>query len=205
MSNPRTQSDPRRAHHDIGAPRRDRRSDRARPRELDINPLLADQDGVMQSMRGWRSRRSQAGISGPAICVRCARTTRTCFALSSSVGRRRICGCASSRLCDLSHRFIARPTQIDYARATALVAIDQSSGEMLGVVQLHADANYDKGEYAVLVRSDLKGLGLGWRLMQIIIEYARWPAPRRSRARCCARTAPCSHVSRTRLRHRART
>ena len=24
------------------------------------------------------------------------------------------------------------------------------------------------------MRSDLKGLGLGWRLMQIIIEYARW-------------------------------
>ena len=76
---------------------------------------------------------------------------------------------------DLSHRFIARLTQIDYARAIALVAIDPSSGEMLGVVQLHADANYDRGEYAILVRSDLKGLGLGWRLMQIIIEYARWP------------------------------
>ena len=45
---------------------------------------------------------------------------------------------------------------------------------MLGVVQLHADADYDRGEYAILVRSDLKGLGLGWRLMQIIIEYARW-------------------------------
>jgi acetyltransferase len=40
---------------------------------------------------------------------------------------------------DLSHRFIARLTQIDYARAIALVAIDPSSGEMLGVVQLHAD------------------------------------------------------------------
>ena len=28
-------------------------------------------------------------------------------------------------------------------------------------------------EYAVLVRSDLKGRGLGWLLMQQIIEYAR--------------------------------
>ena len=35
------------------------------------------------------------------------------------------------------------------------------------------DANYDSGEYAVLVRSDLKGRGLGYLLMQLIIEYAR--------------------------------
>jgi acetyltransferase len=44
---------------------------------------------------------------------------------------------------------------------------------MLGVIRLHADANYDSGEYAVLVRSDLKGRGLGFLLMQMIIEYAR--------------------------------
>jgi acetyltransferase len=28
-------------------------------------------------------------------------------------------------------------------------------------------------EYAVLVRSDLKGRGIGWLLMQTLIEYAR--------------------------------
>jgi acetyltransferase len=55
----------------------------------------------------------------------------------------------------------------------AFIAIEQSSGNMLGVVRLHADANYDKGEYAVLVRSDLKGRGLGYLLMQLIIEYGR--------------------------------
>jgi acetyltransferase len=43
----------------------------------------------------------------------------------------------------------------------------------LGVVRLHANANYDSGEFAILVRSDLKGHGLGWLLMQLIIEYAR--------------------------------
>jgi acetyltransferase len=40
-------------------------------------------------------------------------------------------------------------------------------------VRLHANANYDTGEYAILVRSDLKGHGLGLKLMQMIIEYAR--------------------------------
>jgi len=73
-----------------------------------------------------------------------------------------------------SHEFIARLTQIDYARSMALVALDPASGQMLGAVRLHADANYERGEYGILVRSDLKGHGIGWRLMRIMIEYARW-------------------------------
>jgi acetyltransferase len=72
-----------------------------------------------------------------------------------------------------THTFIARFTQLDYARAMAFIAIEQASGEMLGVVRLHANANYDSGEYAILVRSDLKGGGLGWQLMQLIVDYAR--------------------------------
>lgn len=74
---------------------------------------------------------------------------------------------------DFSHAFIARFTQIDYARAMAFIALDEASGEMLGVVRLHANANYDSGEYAILLRSDIKGRGLGWLLMQLLIEYAR--------------------------------
>jgi acetyltransferase len=74
---------------------------------------------------------------------------------------------------EFGHTFIARFTQIDYARAMALLALEASSGNMLGVVRLHADANYERGEYAILIRSDLKGRGLGYLLMQLIIEYAR--------------------------------
>lgn len=74
---------------------------------------------------------------------------------------------------DFGHAFVARFTQIDYARAMAFVAISESTGELLGVVRLHADANYDTGEYAILLRSDLKGRGLGWRLMKLMIRYAR--------------------------------
>jgi acetyltransferase len=74
---------------------------------------------------------------------------------------------------DINHVFIARFTQLDYARAMAFVAIDEPSHEMLGVARLHADSAYQRAEYAVLVRSDLKGKGLGWTLMQTIIEYAR--------------------------------
>jgi acetyltransferase len=74
---------------------------------------------------------------------------------------------------EFSHGFIARFTQIDYARAMAFIAIEETTGQMLGVVRLHADSEYRTGEYAILVRSDLKGHGLGWLLMELMIEYAR--------------------------------
>ena len=74
---------------------------------------------------------------------------------------------------DLSEERIAELTQLDYSRAMAFIAIDQASGAMLGVVRLHLDADARSGEYAVILRSDLKGRGLGWLLMQRIIEYAR--------------------------------
>ena len=74
---------------------------------------------------------------------------------------------------ELSHAFIARLTQIDYARAMAFVAIEQENHELLGVVRLHSDANYESGEFAIQVRTDLKGQGLGWLLMQLMIAYAR--------------------------------
>ncbi len=57
------------------------------------------------------------------------------------------------------HVFIARFTQLDYSRAMAFVAVDEASGEMSGVGRLHANSNYDTAEFAVLVRSDLKGRG----------------------------------------------
>jgi len=74
---------------------------------------------------------------------------------------------------DFGPAFIARLTQIDYARAMAFIAIEEETGAMLGVVRLHADANYETAEYAILVRSDLKGQGLGWLLMQQMLDYAR--------------------------------
>jgi len=74
---------------------------------------------------------------------------------------------------EFSPQFIARLTELDYARAMAFVAIDEASGETLGVVRLHSDAAHETAEYAILLRSDLKGRGLGWSLMQLIIEYAK--------------------------------
>ena len=52
----------------------------------------------------------------------------------------------------------------------AFAAIDEASSEMLGVVWLYSDAIHETGEYAILLRSDLHGRGLGWALMLLIIE-----------------------------------
>jgi acetyltransferase len=76
------------------------------------------------------------------------------------------------------HKFIARFTQIDFAKAMAFIALDEATGEMLGVARLHDIPESDSGEYAILIRSDLKSHGLGWQLMQMIVAYARAKALR---------------------------
>src|SRR6202789_3274009 len=67
---------------------------------------------------------------------------------------------------EFSHQFIAKLTDLDRLRAIAFVAFDETSGETLGVVWLYCDSIHEAGEYAILLRSDLKGRGLGWALMQ---------------------------------------
>lgn len=72
----------------------------------------------------------------------------------------------------LSDDRIHELTQLDYDRAMAFIAIEETTGKMLGVIRLHLDEDRSGGEYAVIVRSRLKGHGLGWLLMQRMIDYA---------------------------------
>jgi acetyltransferase len=75
-------------------------------------------------------------------------------------------------LAQLTPGMIDRFTHYDPKTAMAFIAIAED-GKMLGVARLHDDADGVGGEFAVLVRSALKGHGLGWLLMQHIIDYAR--------------------------------
>ena len=169
-------------------------------RELDLNPLLADKDGLVavdarvavapfdRKVRGpsghprfairpypkeWERRITLR--DGKAILVRPIRPEDeplyAPFFAGVTDNDLRLRFFAPVK--EFGHAFVARFTQIDYARAMAFIAIEAASGKMLGVVRLHANANYDTAEYGILVRSDLKGLGLGWLLMQMIIDYAR--------------------------------
>ncbi|SOC54442.1 acetyltransferase [Chromohalobacter canadensis] len=71
------------------------------------------------------------------------------------------------------HAFAARLTQIDYDREMAFVATSPGESAIVGVVRLSADPDKEKAEFAIMVRSDKKGTGLGYRLMQQMIDYAR--------------------------------
>ena len=68
---------------------------------------------------------------------------------------------------------LARLTQIDYDREMAFLLVDEKSHEMLGVSRFVADPDNLRAEFAVSVRSDLKGHGLGRLLMQRLIAYAK--------------------------------
>ncbi len=70
-------------------------------------------------------------------------------------------------------RQIARLTQIDYDREMAFVLCKANTNEIFGVARLAADPDNQRAEFAVLVRSDLKRQGLGELLMRRLIAYAR--------------------------------
>ncbi len=168
-------------------------------RELDINPLLADENGVLavDARIAVGKVERKFGGSGPAnfavrpypsqwqrhlevkdgwrVAVRPIRPEdepqlhEFLKHVTSQDLRLRF----FAPMKEFSHEFIARLTQLDYARAMAFVAFDGVTNELVGVVRIHSDSIYENGEYAILLRSDLKGRGLGWALMQLIIEYAR--------------------------------
>jgi acetyltransferase len=74
---------------------------------------------------------------------------------------------------ELSDADLDRLVHIDYERAMAFIAIEESSGMMIGVVRLHSEPNRDSREFAITVRTDFQGHGVGRMLMQLIIDYAR--------------------------------
>jgi acetyltransferase len=168
-------------------------------RELDINPLLANQAGVLAvdaRVKVGEVERKFGG-SGPAnfavrpypsqwqrhlevkdgwrVFVRPIRPEDEplIHELLRHVTSQDLRLRFFASMKEFSHEFIARLTQLDYARAMAFVAFDEATNELVGVVRLHSDSIYENGEYAILLRSDLKGRGLGWALMQLIIEYAK--------------------------------
>lgn len=171
-------------------------------RELDINPLLADADGVValdarvrieaepgpERRRGrWHprfairpypaewERRMVAGDR--RIQVRPVRPEDEGMfrAFFGQVDPEDVRLRFFAPVREFSHAFLARLTQLDYSRAIAFVATEEGAEDdrrMLGAVRLHADANHDSGEFAILVRSDIKGTGLGIALMRMMIDWA---------------------------------
>ncbi|HEX2447838.1 MAG TPA: bifunctional acetate--CoA ligase family protein/GNAT family N-acetyltransferase [Methyloceanibacter sp.] len=166
-------------------------------KELDINPLLADETGVIALDARLRIEPSEVEMAGPNpnLAIRpypnqwerwiSTDSGYRVFVRPIKPADEHLYGDFIAKLSpedirfrfltprkEFSHKFIARFTQIDYSRAMAFVALDKEQKELLGVARLAADPDYVAGEYAIIVRSDLKGTGIGWPLMRHLIRYA---------------------------------
>jgi acetyltransferase len=162
---------------------------------IDINPLLADSEGVI-ALDARIEVRSASAASDQRFAIRPYPSTLRQDVQTEDGARfilrpiRPMDEPALVELCargapqdlrlrffgstqELSHTLAARLTQIDYDREMAFVAEGASSEGMLGVSRLIIEPNFKQAEFAVLVRSDLKGYGLGYQLMHAILSYAR--------------------------------
>jgi acetyltransferase len=165
--------------------------------ELDINPLLADADGVIAL--DARVRVSAAGPGGAArfairpypaqlvqrqrwqereLTIRPIRpedeSQHLAFLQELAPEDIRMRVFYSRRTLPRSE--LARLVQIDYEREMAFVATVVGEGgveQTLGAARAATDPDNDSAEFGVVVRSDLKGQGLGRRLMRALIEHLR--------------------------------
>ena len=165
--------------------------------EFDINPLLADASGVIALDARVVIGRASARAVHPAISPYPheleqdgALQDGTAFTLRPIRPEDEVPLVELTAACtpeDLRLRFLgpiktfphemaARLSQIDYDREMAFVAVARGSaygrGPILGVVRLMGDPEHETAEFAILVRSDMKGRGLGYRLMSEILAFA---------------------------------
>lgn len=165
--------------------------------DLDINPLFADHQGVIALDARINVRPAQAGegtlrlairpypreleewftmLDGSKVLLRPIRPEDEpkhhvlMSRLTSEDIRFRFFGLVH----ELPHSQMARLTQIDYDREMAFVATtNDDDSETLGVVRAVNDAEDESAEFSIIVRSDLKGSGLGKALMHKLIQYCR--------------------------------
>jgi len=77
---------------------------------------------------------------------------------------------------DFDHKDIARFTQIDYDREMAFIATgpdENGNPETLGVMRTNTKPDNTEAEFAIVIRSDQKGGGLGSMLFEKGIHYTK--------------------------------
>ena len=163
--------------------------------EIDINPLLADAQGVVALDARVRVSAAAPGGAGhfailpyPSGLVQTiAWQGRTLtlrpirpedeaqhLAFLTSLDPRDLRLRVFHSRRNIEHSELARLTQIDYAREMAFIATAVSaagSDETLGVARAICDPDNQDAEFGLIVRSDLQGHGLGRRLMQALIDH----------------------------------
>jgi acetyltransferase len=75
---------------------------------------------------------------------------------------------------EMSHETLTRYCNLDYDREIAIVAALQKSNKpIIGAVRLIIEPGGKSGEFAVLVGDKWQGLGLGSRLMDLLVEVGK--------------------------------
>lgn len=72
----------------------------------------------------------------------------------------------------LSDALVERLSHVDYRHDIALLALNAETSRLLGVVRLASEGEEGRGEFAIALRSDFKGHGLGWVMMERLIRIA---------------------------------
>ena len=167
--------------------------------ELDINPLLADSAGAIvldarvrvaladQSGSTWdrlairpypRELEELIEWDGQPLMLRPIRPEDSAahLAFAGKLDPDDVRYRMFVRMRELQPAQLARFTQIDYDREMAFIATragPDGLAETIGVARVVADPDNIQAEFAVTVRSDLKGHGLGRLLMEKLIAYCR--------------------------------
>jgi acetyltransferase len=84
-----------------------------------------------------------------------------------------------ARTAELSAAEGAKLSHLDYSHEMAFIALDEDTGQMLGLVRLKDELDETTSEFAIMVRSRLKAHGVGWLLMRRMIDYAKEKGLRR--------------------------
>lgn len=64
-------------------------------------------------------------------------------------------------------------TNVDHSSTEDLIAFDRNDGSVAATAMVAPGDDPGSAEIAILVRSDLKGLGIGWDMLSRACEYAR--------------------------------
>jgi acetyltransferase len=74
---------------------------------------------------------------------------------------------------EFSSEMLMRLTQLDYDRDMAFVALDAQTSALAGIGRLSSDPDKNAAEFGLLVRTDLQGRGLGWALLRQVVDYSQ--------------------------------
>ena len=84
-----------------------------------------------------------------------------------------------ARIAELSTAEMHKLAHLEHSNEMVFIALDEDTHRILGLVRLKDELDETTAEFAILVRSRLKGHGLGWSLMRRMIDYAKEKGLRR--------------------------